>query len=209
MKFDRWGRVGVALVIFAVLATVVYFVTNVASQYSDYPRVDTVRGTPHPTSLTVTCAPGEECAFRVLGSSLEGGWRVTAPLMVTLQVAGQDQSYEVRAVGFGTMWGTSVASRYEGFSIPASFRIPDDVAERQTLTGRLTGAIETPEKASNGLGFKDVTDQLNIPVTIRVVPAAEFRPPTFPHGYWLFGINGWMAVVSFIVGFTLVWRHTT
>jgi hypothetical protein len=202
----RWGKVGLALMFFAVLATVVYFVTDVTSKYSDYPQVDLVQGTGRPTSLTVACAPREECAFRVLGSSLIGGWAVTEPLTVTLQVAGQDQSYEARAAGVGKQWYTSVAKRYEGFSIPASFRLPDEVAVRQTLTGHLTGAIVIPWERSSG-GFQEDTHQLNIPVTINVVPAGEFKPPTFPHGYWLFGINGWFAIVIFVVG-AVLWNRS-
>jgi hypothetical protein len=63
----RWGKVGLALMFFAVLATVVYFVTDVTSKYSNYPHaracthpghapaLDPARCCPDPTDNRALC----------------------------------------------------------------------------------------------------------------------------------------------------------
>lgn len=133
--------------------------------------------------LNLVGARGEEVEFAIKDNSLGGRWASETGIELTLRnESGFQRSFEI-AGPEEKDWDDSltVSSRSDHeFEILASFDVPDVPGpETQMLTGAISGDFEYPD-ATGDESFSDVSETLDIPVTLELVSpeeAEEIRSP--------------------------------
>ena len=173
---------GVGVVFLLELALLLLFAITFPWTFSNIPAFDT---SAH--SITLTGVPGKTVEFNLTGSSLNANWASQNGVDLALSdSSGFSKSYHVIPRTPDT-WGDTITQCVPScdpqngqFTIPIVVKLPADLAGpgHRTLSGSLSGDIESPQDAGGGY-FQNDDTQLNIPVTLKLAQSAS--PPL--HGY--------------------------
>jgi hypothetical protein len=130
----------------------------------------------HQRPIEMTAARGETMVLGVeIDNGVGGNWASPSGLDLVLD----DVDVQLRVIAPKHQdWGDrlDVSSKYglDSYDVTGSVTIPEAIPgpEERTLTGKLTGQLVYP---SGGVLFTDYTEEVSIPVRIRLASQSSFR----------------------------------